>query len=262
MASLPEALFESEMFGHVKGAFTGAETNKIGLIEAAHGGDLFLDEIEALSLTNQAKLLRFLENGEIRKVGGKDIIKVQTRVIAASNRSLQQMVRDSQFREDLFFRLASQRLQLPPLRERKEDILELSEFFLEIEKPRRNKKFTADGSEALLNYDWPGNVRELQRICEQLSLVSPLPLIRKEDVEALLNPRSNQSNAFGSATPGRTLNLAFGLTKLCEQFETEVIKQALQVEKEIDAAAQLLMISRSSLYKKIKDYKIDVESST
>jgi DNA-binding NtrC family response regulator len=262
MASLPESLFESEMFGHVKGAFTGAETNKIGLIEAAHGGHLFLDEIEALSLTNQAKLLRFLENGEIRKVGGKDILKVQTRVIAASNKSLQQMVRDSQFREDLFFRLAGQRIQLPPLRERKEDILELSEFFLEIEKPRRNKKFTPDGSAALLNYEWPGNVRELQRICEQLSLISPLPLIRKEDVEALLNPRSNQSNAFGSATPGRTLNLAFGLTKLCEQFETEVIKQALQVEKEIDAAAQLLMISRSSLYKKIKDYKIDVESST
>lgn len=92
MASLPESLFESEMFGHVKGAFTGARTNKIGLIEAAHGGHLFLDEIEALSLTNQAKLLRFLENGEIRKVGGKDILKVQTRVIAANNKSLQQMV--------------------------------------------------------------------------------------------------------------------------------------------------------------------------
>ncbi|MBL7671628.1 MAG: sigma-54-dependent Fis family transcriptional regulator [Bdellovibrionaceae bacterium] len=260
MASLPEALFESELFGHVKGAFTGADTNKIGLVEAAHGGDLFLDEIEALSLTNQAKLLRFLENGEIRKVGGKDIIKVQTRVIAASNRSLQQMVRDSQFREDLFFRLASQRLQLPPLRDRKEDVLELSEFFLEIEKPRRNKKFTADGSEALLNYDWPGNVRELQRICEQLSLVSPLPLIRKEDVEALLIPQPNSAKSFGTLSP--RLNLALGLAALCEQFETQVIKQALQVDSDIDAAAHLLKISRSSLYKKIKDYRIDQENPT
>lgn len=260
MASLPETLFESEMFGHVKGAFTGADTNKIGLIEAAHGGDLFLDEIEALNLGQQAKLLRFLESGEIRRVGGKDSLRVQTRVIAASNKSLQQMVRDGAFREDLYFRLASQRLFLPPLRDRKEDIIELSEYFLEIEKPKRNKKFTADGSQALLDYPWPGNVRELRRICEQLSLTSPLPLIRREEVEALLRPQQLGNTPQGFLLQGSSLDLSLGLSVLGERFETGVIELALQQTKDIEAASGLLKISRSSLYKKIKDYNIDVEN--
>jgi DNA-binding NtrC family response regulator len=160
LASIPENLFESEMFGHVKGAFTGAEQNKVGLTEAANGGDLFLDEIEALPLTQQAKLLRFLETGEVRRVGAKESTTVKTRVIAATNKSLDKMVAAGEFREDLLYRLNSQKVDLPPLRQRLEDIDELAKHFLEAERPRRNKTIADDGLESLKKYNWPGNVRE------------------------------------------------------------------------------------------------------
>ncbi len=124
-SSIPETLFESEMFGHVKGAFTGADSHKMGLAEAAHGGDLFLDEIEAMPLSFQAKLLRFLESGEIRRVGAKESMRVQVRIIAASNRPLTEMIKKGEFREDLFYRLSSQKITIPPLRDRKEDIPDL-----------------------------------------------------------------------------------------------------------------------------------------
>src|SRR5690606_4821239 len=164
MASLPDNLFESEMFGHMKGAFTGADQNKVGLCEAAHGGDLFLDEIEALSPAHQAKLLRFLESGEVRRIGAKETIQVDCRTISASNQNLEKMVRDGEFREDLYFRLCSHKILLPPLRQRKEDIAELSQYFLDLEKPRRNKSFSEDGLKALTEYHWPGNIRELRRV--------------------------------------------------------------------------------------------------
>src|SRR6185437_16056419 len=134
VAAIPENLFESELFGHVRGSFTGADQNKIGLAEAAHGGDLFLDEIEALTMPLQVKLLRFLESGEVRRIGSKDVIRTSTRVIVATNRNLEQMVRDGQFREDLLWRLNSKKIQLPPLRERKEDIADLANWFLSLEK--------------------------------------------------------------------------------------------------------------------------------
>lgn len=256
MASLPENLFESEMFGHMKGSFTGADTNKIGLVEAAHGGDLFLDEIEALTPSNQAKLLRFLENGEIRRVGGKDALQIQTRVIAASNKNLEQMVKSGEFREDLYFRLASQRLTLPPLRERESDIPQLAEYFLDFEKPKRNKKFTADGLEALQKYRWPGNVRELKRICEQLSLICPLPLIRQEDVESIIKP------SLPSANANREINMDLGLSALVENFEADVIRTVFQKVTDVEQAAAKLKISRSSLYKKMKDYNIHGETNS
>lgn len=251
VAAIPEALFESEMFGHVKGAFTGADQNKVGLIEAAHGGDLFLDEIEEFPLQHQAKLLRFLESGEIRRVGAKDALKVQTRVIVASNRPLEDMIREGKFREDLYYRLASQTIQLPPLRNRKEDIPALAQFFLEKQKPRRHKQLTDDGIEALQNYDWPGNVRELKRVCEQLALMTPLPLIRGSDVERWVKPASSISTKL---TP--KIDLSLGLTRLVESFESEIIQQCLQREPDIEKAATLLQISKSNLYKKIKDYDL------
>lgn len=249
VSALPENLFESEMFGHVKGAFTGADQNKIGLIEAAHGGDLFLDEIEEFPLPHQAKLLRFLESGEIRKVGAKDSQKVQTRVIAASNRPLETLVKEGRFREDLFFRLASQKIFLSPLRKRKEDIPALAQFFLEKQRPRYNKTLTQDGIKALQSYDWPGNVRELKRICEQLCLTSPLPLIRDEDVQGLIVSKPLPSK-------NDKLDFSLGLTKLVENFEAQVIQSCLEQEPDIDRASQILQISKSNLYKKIKDYNL------
>lgn len=257
VASIPDNLFESEMFGHVKGAFTGADQNKVGLTEAAHGGDLFLDEIEALPLTQQAKLLRFLETGEVRKVGAKESTQVKTRVIVASNKSLEKMVAAGEFREDLLYRLASQRIELTPLRERLEDITELAKHFLDAERPRRNKSFTDDGIEALKKYNWPGNVRELKRVCEQLSLTSPLPFIRGEDVTAWLKPAATPTGA-----PSYTvIDFNKGLNTLVEEFEAHVIRTCIKQASDIEDAARVLKVSRSNLYKKIKDYKIEEEPS-
>ncbi len=250
VAALPENIFESEMFGHVRGAFTGADQNKMGLIEAAHNGDLFLDEIEALPLSQQAKLLRFLESGELRRVGAKEISRVNVRVIAATNQNLNQMVKDQKFREDLLWRLNGKKLLLPPLRQRKEDIEALSVNFLERERPRRNKTLSPDAIQALNDYDWPGNVRELKRVCEQLSLHSPLPFIRAEDVYRVLPSRAQLVGE-------ESLDLSVGLNELSAMFEARVIRQALKKQPDIDLAAQLLQISRSSLYKKIKDYNIE-----
>lgn len=257
ISSIPENLFESELFGHMKGAFTGADQNKMGLAEAAHGGDLFLDEIEALPLSQQVKLLRFLESGEVRKVGAKEATHVQTRVIVASNQPLKKLIAEGKFREDLYFRLSGQLIELPPLRERTEDIADLAKNFLDEERPRRNKQFTEDGLSALRDYSWPGNVRELKRVCEQLSLTSPLPVVRGEDVNALLNPRG-ASPSLG--TTNTNMDFSKGLNFLVEEFEANLIRDCLRQTKDVEAAAQMFKVSRSNLYKKIKDYKIDEET--
>lgn len=255
VAALPENVFESEVFGHVRGAFTGADQNKMGLAEAAHNGDLFLDEIEALPLSQQAKLLRFLESGEIRRVGSKDTIRVHVRVLTASNQNLSQMVREGKFREDLLWRLNGKRIQLPPLRARSDDIPLLAEYFLDRERPRRNKTLSEDAKSRLQTHPWPGNVRELRRVCEQLSLYSPLPIIRAEDVARLL-PVSGaaEDNVSGP------IDLSRGLGDLLAEYEARVIRAALKAESDIERVAQLLKISRSSLYKKIKDYAIEISS--
>lgn len=253
IAALPENLFESEIFGHVKGAFTGADRDKVGLAEAADGGDLFLDEIEALPLAQQVKLLRFLESGEIRRVGAREAVRVNCRVIAASNRPLEKMVKEGQFREDLYFRLAAHRIELPPLRERLEDLNELVLAFFEAERPRRNKTVTEDGLAAMKGYSWPGNVRELKRVCQQLSLTSPLPLIRDADVKAILT-------GAGLGDPSAPVDLSLGLSRLVEDFERDVIRRALAATDDVEEAAGLLKVSRSNLYKKIKDLQLETES--
>lgn len=251
-SALTETLFESEFFGHLKGSFTGADANKIGFAEAAHGGDLFLDEIEALPLSQQAKLLRFLESGEIRKVGAKESTHVEVRVIAASNIPLRQLIEQKKFREDLFFRLNSQRIEIPPLKERKEDITELAKYFVHLEKPKRNKEFEESAFKVLQNYPWPGNVRELKRVCEQLVLTSPLPFIRDQDVSHLLawTPLSAGSENF-------KLNQSLE-DFLCSQ-EKRFIEASLQQTKDIEKSCEILKISKSNLYKKIKDLGITYE---
>ncbi len=251
VSSLAENLFESEMFGYVRGAFTGAQQGKIGLLEAAHGGDLFLDEIEALPLSQQPKLLRFLENGEVRKVGSTEVLHVSTRIIAATNEDLQKKVQDGKFREDLYWRLAGHKIRIPPLRDRKSDIPELCAFFMNKVTPRRNKSFSPDALQALMSYEWPGNIRELRRVCEQLLLISPLPIIREEEIKKVLSPTSviNQDLKF---------DFNKGLSELLNDYEKRALEAALHIDKDIEALVKLLKISRSSLYKKIKDYNLNL----
>ncbi len=249
ISAVPETLFESELFGHVKGAFTGADQNKMGLAEAAHGGDLFLDEIEALSLTCQVKLLRFLETSEVRRVGDKKATHIQVRVIAATNQNLEMLVSQGKFREDLMWRLNGKKISLPTLRERVEDIAELAQHFLNTQKPRYNKKFTDDAVACLKKHNWPGNVRELRRVVEQACLIAPLPFIRAEDLEPLLFSKN-------LSTKKNMIDFKLGLDVLTKNYEKEVIEKCFEQFKDIDEAAEVLQISRSGLYKKIKDYDI------
>lgn len=246
VAAISPALFESELFGHMKGSFTGAMQDKMGLIEAADGGDLFLDEIETLSLSQQAALLRFLENGEVKPVGGTKAKGVSVRVIAASNQSLEKLVEKKKFREDLFWRLAKHRINLPPLRERKDDIQPLANWFLSAHQDAP-KELAADGLHALQAHNWPGNVRELKRVCEQLSLLAPLPIIRAEDVEGLLRTRPVAEIQVDESS---------SLADILRVTERQAILQRLIRLKDADEAARSLQVSRSSLYKKIKDYEI------
>lgn len=251
-SAITDTLFESEFFGHIKGAFTGADANKIGFCEAAHGGNLFLDEIEVLPLNQQAKLLRFIESGEFKKVGGKENQFSQTRIIAASNIPLKKLIIEKKFREDLYFRLSANLIEITPLRERTEDIKELAAHFVDLERPRRNKEWEPSALQALTTYSWPGNVRELKRICEQLVLTSALPIIRDEDVTRLL--------FSGKPITGATeFDLGQSLDQFLSHKEKLFIENNLQKTKDIEKSAELLKISKSSLYKKIKDLGIQYE---
>ena len=250
VAALSENLFESELFGHVKGSFTGAIANKAGLVERAHGGDLFLDEIEALSLSHQAKLLRFLESGEFQKVGATDIQRVEVRVIAATNEKLSDLLDQEKFREDLMYRLSGHKLEIPPLRHRTDDIKDLCHYFLGQRDISMKKTMGEDALEELQRYSWPGNVRQLKRVCEHLALMAPLPIIRAEDVRGLI---FNQQ----SSVTQEQVNLDKGLGKLLEEFEKAVLAQALEMNLEVDDLAKKLQISRSSLYKKVKDHQLE-----
>lgn len=198
--ALQESLLESELFGHEKGSFTGAVSQKMGLCETADGGTLFMDEIGELSLGIQAKLLRFLQEGEFYRIGGKRPIKVDVRVISATNRDLEKEVRESRFREDLFYRLNTITLRVPPLRKRKEDIPSLIEYFL------KNSRFGSSGQQikridprvvdVLCNYDWPGNIRELQNTIERLKILADNNEIRVEDIPfSIRMPKTNKSKS-------------------------------------------------------------------
>ncbi len=251
VAALTETLFESEMFGHVRGAFTGADQNRVGLCEAANGGDLFLDEIEALPLSLQPKFLRFLETGEFRKLGAKENQKSHCRIIAATNEKLETKVQKKEFREDLFFRLAGKRLKIAPLRDRTDDIALLAQFFLDQVRPQRKKKFTDDALQVLKKYSWPGNVRELKRLSEQMSLISPLPYIRSEDLSGWLQAQTLNS------VPDFAKISELGLQDTLAQYEKNLISHVLKQEKEVEAAAKVLRVSKSNLYRKLKEYGID-----
>ncbi len=247
-ASLPDALFESELFGHEKGAFTDAKTSKQGLVEIANGGTLFLDEIGELSLAIQPKLLRFLENGEFRRIGGVTNLSSDVRVIGATNKNLMEESDKKNFRRDLLFRLNVITLTIPPLNKRGNDVLLLAKYFLQKKAPVRSRKFLSNEAEdILMKYSFPGNVRELEHIIERSLIFSDGDEIKPKDLN--IQPTNSGDDALYYSEDMDSLSL--------DQLEEIHIKQVLDSNdwnREITARA--LGISQKTLYTKIRKYNI------
>lgn len=250
-SALAETLLESELFGHVKGAFTGAVTDKRGFFEAAHGGTCFLDEVGELSPGRQAKLLRALQEHEVRRVGGTDSFKVDVRVIAATNKDLAALVAERRFREDLFYRLSVVTILLPPLRERREDIPLLAMHFLKSYVTLNDRLVSGISPEAmalLVGYDWPGNVRELAHAIERAVALTSNPVLLPEDLPPKLRDAAQQ----GGPASGPPLSLREVVTRHVRC----VLREARWNKK---LAAQLLGIHRRTLYRLMKRYGIPLD---
>ena len=241
-ASIPSALIESELFGAMKGAFTGADRDRIGVFEAANRGTVFLDEIGDIDLAFQVKLLRFLQEREIRAVGSSREKKVDVRVVVATNRDLQKMVEEGKFREDLWFRLNVVRVTLPPLRERRNDVPLLTQYFLNKYNERYNRsvRLTESGLKALKDFTWPGNVRQLQHLIERLTILTPNDRIDGEGVQDAIEAMSRGGAA------GETL----------AETESDQIRRVLAATGgNKSRAAAILGIERKTLYRKLERMK-------
>jgi two-component system response regulator AtoC len=241
-ASLVETLLETELFGHVRGAFTGAISTKKGLFEEADGGTLFVDELSNLNLSLQTKLLRFLQDHEIKRVGGTESIKVDVRVIAATNQPLEPLIKKGTFREDLFYRLNVVSITLPPLRERKEDIPLLANHFLQKFSEEHHKAISHISPEALeilMRFDWPGNVRELENTIERALILSPLPIILPEDLPQKL---LGSEQAGGPSYSEKPLSLR-------EVERRHILKVLQETNGNKKKAAEILGIDRTTLYR-------------
>ena len=244
-------IVESELFGHTRGAFTGAVADSIGLFEYADKGTVFLDEIGDLDITTQAKLLRVLESGEYIKVGSQKIETTDVRILCATHKNLKQMVADDKFREDLYYRLKGITINLPALREKKEDIPILVDKFkdrLTIEKGLLPKIFDTSAMNTFLEDDWPGNVRQLYDTIESIVVLSDSDLIVKEDVEKFLE--IDTKNIYSS---NKQLS-----SRLNELEKTLIIEALVETNYNKSAAADLLDVERTNFYKKIKKHKLDV----
>ncbi|HYM09713.1 MAG TPA: sigma-54 dependent transcriptional regulator [Bryobacterales bacterium] len=251
-AALAATLVESELFGHAKGSFTGAGSSRRGLIEQAHGGTLFLDEIGEFPLEMQAKLLRALEEDEVRPVGAERTVRVDVRLIAATNRELAKEVEAGRFRADLFYRLNVVTLRLPALRERPEDVPPLVSHFLGQYAPRP-MRLTGRAMQCLINYDWPGNVRELENAIQRMTaLCSGQDL----DIPDLPTQLRNAAEASPAAEPRRTA--APGEVAPLAEVEKLAIEHAMKVARgNIQKAARMLGIGKTTLYRKLKDYGLE-----
>jgi two-component system response regulator AtoC len=250
--SLAETLLESELFGHVRGAFTGAITSKRGLFEEADGGTCFLDEVGDISLTMQAKLLRVLQEHEIKRVGGTETIKIDVRIIAATNKNLEEIVAEKKFREDLFYRLNVVSLHLPPLRDRGEDIPLLAEHFLRKYAAENKKPVSRISQEALdhlLLYQWPGNVRELENIIERAVTLSHSSLILPEDL-----PRRVRVEPVETPTPFLPSHIP--LSELEKLYIQKVLEETGGNKKK---AAAVLGIDRRTLYRMAARYGLTIK---
>jgi len=251
-AAIPEELIESELFGHEKGAFTGALARRKGKFELGDGGTLFLDEVGDMSLKTQAKVLRVLEEQAFERVGGKETLKVDVRVIAASNQNLHELISQGRFRDDLFYRLNVIPIEAPPLRERKEDIPLLVQHFIAVFSAENGKRPKAVSVEALayfIAYDWPGNVRELRNMVERLVIMTPRDAIGQEDLPPPLRPKE-------VAPPEDTVKEKT-LKEAREAFERAYILAELRAtDWHMTRTAERLGIERSHLYRKLKAYGI------
>jgi two-component system nitrogen regulation response regulator NtrX len=251
-AAIPEELIESELFGYEKGAFTGASSRKLGKFDLAHEGTLFLDEIGDMSLRTQAKILRILEEQKFERVGGSKTIEVDVRLIAATNKDLPEEIKKGNFREDLYFRINVIPLNVPPLRERKEDIIVLANAFLNRFAKEQNieeKNIGPDAMDILINYTWPGNVRELKNIIERLVIMTKEAVITPGDIMRSLRGGSS-SNDFS-----HLFNL--DLKEAKDTFEQHYIAYKLsQCGDNISKTAETIGIERSHLHRKIKSLKI------
>jgi NtrC-family two-component system response regulator AlgB len=239
-AALPENLLESELFGHVKGSFTGAFKDREGRFDAANGGTIFLDEIADIPPTSQAKLLRFIQYREFERIGENITRKVDVRVIAATNRKLSESLRDGSFREDLYYRLNAIRISLPPLRERAEDILLLIHHFLKKFSPEVSVEISQEALKLLTTYSWPGNIRELENVMERAVLLAKQKIIEVSHLPTeLQNPEQTKA----------------GLLSL-EDVERQHISRVLKVVKDLDEASKVLEIDPATLWRKRKKYGI------
>jgi len=255
--AIPETLLESELFGYVKGAFTGATASRKGLFEEADGGTIFLDEIGELPLLLQVKLLRVLQEGEVRRVGDTRAIRVDVRLVAASIRDLDKETKEGRFRDDLFYRLNVMSIHLPPLRERKDDVSILVDHFLKkySQKLQKNiERIEPEVMRLLMNYEWPGNVRELENVIERAIVLTETSTLRSEDIpeELALGPaRSRISIPFLGETD-------LSIKKVERKVEEELIRRALKrTGGNKTQAAKLLEISHRALLYKIKEYGIE-----
>ena len=259
--AIPEHLLESELFGHVKGAFTGATANKAGKFERANGGTVFLDEIGDMSPDLQVKLLKVLEEGEFEPVGGARTVKVDVRIIAATHRNLEEEVKNARFREDLFYRLYVIPVSLPALRNRRSDIpMLVSSFLQEANKKnvRRVDGITEDALQILMNHSWPGNVRELKNLVERLVVLKQEGEIDSCDLPANLNGRTctHPAHAFEVSDEGICLNNAVS------EFEKALILQTLEKTQWVkNQAAKLLKLNRTTLVEKIKRHRLHPQTS-
>lgn len=258
-AALPDSLIESELFGYEKGSFTGASNNgKEGLFKEAHEGTLFLDEIGEVSMTLQAKLLRVLQEGVIRKIGGTKEEKVDVRIIAATNRNLEEMIKMGEFREDLYYRLNVIPIYIPALRERLEDIPSLVTFFIDKLNKKLNKRISGSDAafiNALMEYNWPGNVRELQNVIERAMNLSSSNILTLEHLIIDFNGRSKMC-----ATSAPKFNYVEepNLKEAIEMYEKEVITNALRTHKTYRKAAKVLGISHTTIMNKVKKFDIQI----
>jgi len=256
-AAIAEGLIESELFGHVRGAFTDARDRKRGFFEMADGGTLFLDEIAETSPSVQVRLLRVLQEREIRPVGADFVLKVDVRIIAATNRDLRAALAEGKIREDLFYRLNVFRIHLPPLRERQEDIPYLANYFLELYCERNGRLlrgFTEPALSFLVNYNWPGNIRELENAVERAATLCEGPWITPRDL-----PPEILERGIPMLPDHRAGQEAFPDDLTLEQLEAKYIRHILKKEGGNQTrAAQILGISRSTLWRKIRRYGIGV----
>jgi transcriptional regulator with PAS, ATPase and Fis domain len=242
-AGFSRELLETELFGHEKGAFTGAAASKAGLLEVAHQGTVFLDEIGDMDPSAQAKLLKVLEEKRFRRLGDVRERQVNVRLIAATHRDLRRLVREGRFREDLYYRINTIPLVIPPLRERKEDIPILARDFLELFASGRKLRLAPDAEKALQTYSWPGNIRELRNVLERASLLSDSDVIRRGDLrlEAVVMPSDGDAD----------VNLT-----LAEVERRHIERVLVAVNGHVERAAVALNIPRSTLYQKIKDLQV------